>query len=107
MGSRAFQELVEPFLQSPVKLSTQVAPMGRKCIERREVQEPSEQVLFIQWLEPSGISCPRLELPQKQGLLVTRSFLALASCDLLVRPGSSAALRVHQWPDALGSGELY
>lgn len=80
--------------------------MGRKCIERREVQEPSEQVLFSGSSSP-GSPCPRLELPQKQGLLVTRSFLALASCDLLVRPGSSAALRVHQWPDALGSGELY
>lgn len=69
MGSRAFQELVEPFLQSPVKLSTQVAPMGRKCIKRREVQEPSEQVLFIQWLEPSGISLSQTRAPTEARLI--------------------------------------
>lgn len=81
--------------------------MGRKCIERGELQEPSERCYLFSGWSPPGSPCPRLELPQKQGFLVTQSFLPLASCDLLVGPGSSTALGVHKWPDALGSGELY
>lgn len=44
------------------------------------------QMLFHD-LSLLGSPCPRLELPLKQGSLVIQSFLALTSCDLLVRSG--------------------
>jgi hypothetical protein len=56
----------------------------KPCLKKEEVL--SGQMLFHD-LSLLGSPCPRLELPLKQGSLVIQSFLALTSCDLLVRSG--------------------